>query len=140
MTALKWTHKSTRKLRAGSAAARDHASAERPSPDCSASMSIRSAPIGNAWPVRDHPDRDRQFRYLTRIRRWYLTHGLPVISVDPKKKELVGNFKNPGRCWRKTDRDVLDHDFAKDASGRGIPYGIYDRRSQCRICGDRHLP
>jgi hypothetical protein len=69
-----------------------------------------------------HLDRDRQFRYLTRIRRWYLTHGLPVISVNTKKKELVGNFKNPGRCWQNTDRDVLDHDFARQArSGFGFP-------------------
>ena len=87
-----------------------------------------------------HPDRDRQFRYLTRIRRWYLTRGLPVISVDTKKKELVGNFKNPGRCWRKADRDVLDHDFAKDASGRGIPYGIYDvgRNAGYVVIGTSH--
>jgi hypothetical protein len=125
MTSLKWTHKSTRKLRAG--------------------LRRRGVRIGRGTVARllrqqeyslrtnrkrlagtEDPDRDRQFRYLTRIRRWYLTHGLPVISVDTKKKELVGDFKNPGRCWRKTDREVLDHDFAKDASGRGIPYGIYD--------------
>jgi Rhodopirellula transposase DDE domain len=71
-------------------------------------------------------DRDRQFRYLTRLRRLYLTLGLPVISVDTKKKELVGDFKNPGRCWRRQDRIVLDHDFPSWALGRAIPYGIYD--------------
>jgi hypothetical protein len=71
-------------------------------------------------------DRDRQFRYLTQLRRLYLTLGLPVISVDTKKKELVGDFKNPGRCWRRRDRDVLDHDFPSWAVGRAIPYGIYD--------------
>jgi hypothetical protein len=71
-------------------------------------------------------DRDRQFRYLTRLRRLYLTLGLPVISVDTKKKEWVGDFKNPGRCWRRRDRDVLDHDFPSWAVGRAIPYGIYD--------------
>jgi len=71
-------------------------------------------------------DRDRQFRYLTRRRRLYRTLGLPVISVDTKKKEWVGAFKNPGRCWRRRDRDVLDHDFPRWAIGRAIPYGIYD--------------
>lgn len=73
-----------------------------------------------------HKDRDRQFRYLVRMRRLYLTRGWPVISVDTKKKEWVGDFKNPGRCWRHEDRRVLDHDFPSWAVGRAIPYGIYD--------------
>jgi hypothetical protein len=73
-----------------------------------------------------HKDRDRQFRYLTRLRRLYQTRGWPVISVDTKKKELIGDFKNPGRCWRRKDREVLDHDFPSWAVGRAIPYGIYD--------------
>jgi hypothetical protein len=71
-------------------------------------------------------DRDRQFRYLVRQRHRYLKHGWPVISVDTKTKELVGNFKNPGRCWRRQERAVLDHDFRRYAVGVGIPYGIYD--------------
>lgn len=71
-------------------------------------------------------DRDRQFRYLVRQRHRYLKHGWPVISVDTKTKELVGNFKNPGRCWRRRERVVLDHDFRRYAVGIGIPYGIYD--------------
>jgi Rhodopirellula transposase DDE domain len=74
----------------------------------------------------DDPDRDRQFRYLTRMRRLYRARGWPVISVDAKKKEWVGDFKNPGRCWRRKDREVLDHDFPSWAIGRAIPYGIYD--------------
>jgi hypothetical protein len=72
------------------------------------------------------PDRDRQFRYLTRLRRLYVTLGLPVMSVDTRKKELVGNFKNRGRCYRRQARDVLDQDFLRWAVGRAIPYGIYD--------------
>jgi hypothetical protein len=71
-------------------------------------------------------NRDRQFRYLTRLRNLYLTLELPVISVDTKKKELVGDFKNPGRCWRRKNRDVLDHDYPSWAIGRAIPFGIYD--------------
>jgi hypothetical protein len=71
-------------------------------------------------------DRDQQFRYLTRLRRMYVTLGLPVISVDTKKKEWLGNFKNPGRCWRDHDRDVLDHDYPSWAEGQAIPVGVYD--------------
>jgi hypothetical protein len=73
------------------------------------------------------PERDRQFRLLERRRRCFLGRGLPVLSVDAKKKEWVYNFKNPGRCWRREARDVLDPDFASDAVGRAIPYGIYDQ-------------
>jgi hypothetical protein len=72
------------------------------------------------------PDRDRQFRLLARRRRYFLGRGWPVISVDCKKKELVGNFKNSGRCWRRAALDVLDHDFPSLAVGRAIPYGVYD--------------
>jgi len=71
-------------------------------------------------------NRDRQFRYLARMRQLYLTLKFPVISVDAKKKELVGNFKNPGRRWRRESRDVLDHDFPSSAIGQAFPYGIYD--------------
>jgi hypothetical protein len=75
-------------------------------------------------------DRDRQFRRLTRLRRLYITLGLPVISVDTKKKEWIGNFKNPGRCWRQSDRDVLDHDYPSWASGQAIPVGVWDLARQ----------
>jgi hypothetical protein len=86
------------------------------------------------------PDRDRQFRYLTRMRRLYITLGLPVISVDTKKKELVGNFKNPGRSWRRRSRDVLDHDFPSWASGRAVPVGVYDlaRKDGYVLVGTSH--
>lgn len=85
-------------------------------------------------------DRDRQFRYLTRLRRLYITLGLPVISVDTKKKEWVGNFKNAGRCWRQQDRDVLDHDYPSWALGRAIPVGVYDvaYNDGCVLVGTSH--
>jgi hypothetical protein len=76
------------------------------------------------------PDRDRQFRYLTWLRRLYISRGLPAISVDTKKKELIGDFKNPGRAWRQQPRDVFDHDFPSWALGRAIPVGIYDLRER----------
>jgi hypothetical protein len=72
------------------------------------------------------PYRDQQFHLLGRRRRRFQRHNWPVISVDTKKKELVGNFKNSGRSWRCEDRDVLDHDFPTLAQGRAYPYGIYD--------------
>lgn len=72
------------------------------------------------------PERDRQFRHVARMRKLYLGKGLPVISVDTKKKELVGNFKNPGRTWRRRSRKVLDHDYPSWALGEAIPVGIYD--------------
>jgi hypothetical protein len=73
-----------------------------------------------------HPDRDRQFRYIGRLRRRFLKAGLPVISVDAKKKELVGDFKNAGRTWRREADSVNAHDFPQDASHRAAPYGVYD--------------
>jgi Rhodopirellula transposase DDE domain len=72
------------------------------------------------------PERERQFRPLIRLRRLYLTRGWPVISVDTKEKELIGPFKDPGRCWRKQPRAVFAHDFPRWAKGRGIPDGISD--------------
>jgi hypothetical protein len=75
---------------------------------------------------RQDPDRDRQMRYLARQRRAFLKAKKPVISVDCKKKELIGNFKNAGRTWRREARSVLSTDFPSDADGRAIPYGVYD--------------
>jgi hypothetical protein len=75
---------------------------------------------------RQDPDRDRQMRYLARKRRAFLKAKKPVISVDCKKKELIGNFKNPGHTWRREAREVLATDFPSEADGKAIPYGIYD--------------
>lgn len=72
------------------------------------------------------PDRDHQLRYLARLRRAFQRAGKPVISVDAKKRELVGNFKNAGRAWRQQPLDVLETDFRTDAKGIALPYGIYD--------------
>lgn len=72
------------------------------------------------------PERDRQMRYLARKRRAFLRAGFPVISVDTKKRELIGNFKNAGRAWRLRPLDVLEKDFPNAAAGVAIPYGIYD--------------
>jgi hypothetical protein len=79
---------------------------------------------------KPHPERDRQFGYLTRLRRRFEARGWPVLSVDTKKKELIGRFAQPGTQWREHAEAVFMHDFPSDAEGRAVPYGIYDPR--CR--------
>jgi hypothetical protein len=75
-----------------------------------------------------HDDRDAQFRYLAEQVRAMQRRGQPAISVDTKKKELVGDFKNPGREWRPTGdpEPVRVHDFLVPEQGKAIPYGVYD--------------
>jgi Rhodopirellula transposase DDE domain len=75
-----------------------------------------------------HPDRDAQFRYLLEQVRRFQKRGQPAVSVDTKKKELVGDFKNAGREWRPkgTPEPVRVHDFLIPEQGKAIPYGVYD--------------
>ena len=77
---------------------------------------------------KSHPDRDAQFRYINRQVKRYLSAKNPVISVDTKKKELVGNFKNGGQEWHKKGHpaEVNIYDFPDPNMPRAIPYGIYD--------------
>src|SRR5262249_53539799 len=75
-----------------------------------------------------HPDRDRQFAYIRSQRQRFAILGYPVISVDTKQKELIGNFKNPGRVWCRRAAEVNAHDFLDDAVARVIPYGLYEPR------------
>lgn len=70
--------------------------------------------------------RDEQMRHLTRIRKRFLKRKLPVLSIDCKKKELIGQFRNPGRTWRQQPLQVLETDFPSDAKGKAVPYGLYD--------------
>ncbi len=72
------------------------------------------------------PERDRQFRYLQGQRQEFRRQGLPIISVDSKKKELVGPFKNGGRIWSQAALPVNDHDFPSLAQGVALPRGLYD--------------
>ena len=75
-----------------------------------------------------HPDRNAQFEHINGKAQDCVARGVPVISVDTKKKELVGNFNNGGREWQpKGEPDLVDvHDFPSDAIGKAIPYGVYD--------------
>lgn len=75
-----------------------------------------------------HPDRDAQFEHINTKAQDCIDRGVPVISVDTKKKELVGNFKNGGREWQPQDEpELVDvHDFPSDAVGKAVPYGVFD--------------
>lgn len=73
-----------------------------------------------------HPDRNMQFEYIETQKQLFLRQGWPIVSLDGKKKELIGNFKNAGQAWRQTPEIVNDHDFESEAQGRVAPYGIYD--------------
>ena len=76
----------------------------------------------------DHPDRDAQFGYINRCIRRFQKRHQPVVSVDAKKRELVGNYRNPGHEWRPegTPQRVRTHDFRDKELGVAIPYGVYD--------------
>ena len=72
------------------------------------------------------PDRDVQFQYIFEQRTQHQTARQPALSIDGKKKELIGNFKNPGRIWGQEPERVNVHDFPQDAVGRAVPYGLFD--------------
>lgn len=125
VSGLRWTHKTTRRL------ARALRQQGFPVSHTTVARLLRQAGYSlrtnrKSLARTQDPDRDQQFRLIARQRRRFLRCGWPVLSLDTKKKELVGNFKNPGTCWRRQALPVLDHDFASDAAGRAIPYGIYD--------------
>lgn len=82
-----------------------------------------------------HAERDRQFQHIGEQRTDFRRSGDPRISVDTKKKERVGQFKNAGKAWRQEAEKVNDHDFPSDAQGRAAPYGVYDpQRNEGHIC------
>lgn len=125
MGGLRWTHKSTRNVAAELTRRRvpiSHVTAGRLMRDMKYSLRTNRKRLART----NDPDRDRQFQLLARRRQRFQREKHPVISIDCKKKELLGNFKNPGKTWRRHARDVLDHDFPSWADGRAIPFGIYD--------------
>lgn len=73
-----------------------------------------------------HPDRDEQFQHIDEQVEVFRSAGRPIISVDTKKKELIGDFKNPGQAWCQAAERVNVHDFLNDGLGRAVPYGVYD--------------
>ena len=127
MSPLRWTTKSTRHL-AGELTRQGH----RVGADTVGDL-LRAEGFslqGNAKTLEGqrHPDRDAQFRYINERVKAHQDTADPVISVDTKKKELVGQFANAGREWRPGGQPVLvnSHDFPQDSAGKAVPYGVYD--------------
>jgi hypothetical protein len=124
---LKWTTKSAQNL-AGELTARGHSCGK----DAVLRMLHRQgySTQGNSMTIegRQHPDRDGQFRYIGGRAREFLAAGDPVVSVDAKKKEQVGQYAQQGREWRPAGDPVRvrDHDFPDQELGKVTPYGIYD--------------
>jgi hypothetical protein len=127
MSLLVWTTKSTRNL-AGALTTGGHPVSDRTIARMLAGMGFSLQ--GNAKVVegRQHADRDAQFRYINGQVGQYVAAAAPVVSIDTKKKELVGDFKNGGREYQpaKTPEKVNVHDFPDKELGKAIPYGIYD--------------
>src|SRR5947207_4863375 len=127
MSPLRWTTLSTRHL-AGELTAQGH----RVSADTVADV-LREQGFslqGNAKTLegKQNPDRDAQFRYINEQVKTHHAAGEPVVSVDTKKKEIVGGFKNAGREWRPAGDPIQvdTHDFPDKELGKAVPYGIYD--------------
>jgi len=124
---LRWTCKSTRVL-AATLTAHHHPISHEKVAQLLRAMDYSLQSNRKTEEGADHPDRDAQFWHInTQVRR-ALRAGRPVISVDTKKKELIGNFANRGQQWRRTGApdEVGVHDFAAPDVPRAFPYGIYD--------------
>jgi hypothetical protein len=128
MTSLKWTRKTTRNISAelGKLGVRvSHTTVARLLVKLDYRLRVNHKKIAG----KSHPQRNTQFEYIAAQRRGCERRGIPLISVDTKKKEVVGPFKNPGAVWSCQARAVRDHDFRSDGVGMAIPYGIYDIRA-----------
>ncbi len=125
---LRWTCKSTRTL-AGELVHRQHPISHEKVAQYLRKLGYSLQGNRKTEEGEDHPHRDDQFRHINREVRQAIAQGWPVISVDTKKKELIGNFENKGRQWRrkKTADHVNGHDFPDPSVPRAYPYGIYDQ-------------
>jgi Rhodopirellula transposase DDE domain len=124
---LRWTTKSTRRL-AEQLTGQGHRIGADTVADLLRAEGFRLQANAKTLEGRQHPDRDGQFRYITEQAKAHQAAGDPVISVDTKKKELVGAYKNAGREWHRSGRPVAvsTYDFLDPAAGKAIPYGVYD--------------
>lgn len=103
---------------------------------CATTVGVLLKPLGYSLKTnvkrligKPHPDRDRQYRFIQRTKSLFIRHGQPVISVDAKKTELIGNFRNAGARYCQQADEVNVYDFPSDADGKAIPYGIYDAQT-----------
>lgn len=126
-TPLRWTCKSVRRL-AEELTAQGHRVGRTVVGELLAAMGYSLQANAKTLEGGDHPDRNAQFDHINRAVQARLVQGKPVISVDTKKKELIGSFKNPGRTWRPKGQPeaVRVYDFIDPALGRANPYGVYD--------------
>ena len=124
---LRWTSKSTTKL-ARELSTSGHPVSQRTVCDLLTGEGYSLQSVRKTREGAQHPDRDAQFQFLNAQVQAALKVGQPVISVDTKKKELVGDFKNAGQEWqkKKTPIKVRVHDFVDPALGKAAPYGVYD--------------
>jgi transposase len=127
MSPLRWTCKSTRQL-AEELSKQGHDVSEHLVRELLHEADYSLQANAKTLEGSHHPDRDAQFQYLSDQTREFLARGWPVVSVDTKKKELVGAFKNPGQEWRPKGQPetVNVHDFPDPQLGKAIPYGVYD--------------
>jgi hypothetical protein len=124
---LCWTSKSTRKL-AEELAAQGHAISHQTVAALLTDWGYSLQANRKTKEGHDHPDRDAQFEYIAQQVRAFQAEGQPVISVDAKKKELIGDFRNPGREWHRRGHpeEVRAKDFKDKELGKAIPEGVYD--------------
>jgi len=127
MSLLRWTSKSTRTI-AEELARRGHAVHANTVGRCLHDLGYSLQANRKTKEGPQHASRDEQFRYINRLVTAYIKAGDPVISVDTKKKELVGQFRNAGRTWRPRGAPVAVHvhDFPQLGQGKAVPYGAYD--------------
>jgi hypothetical protein len=127
MSPLRWTSKSTRTI-AEELARRGHGINAVTVGRCLSELGYSLQANVKAKEGPQHAERDEQFRYINRLVKACIKAGDPVISVDTKKKELVGEFRNAGRTWRPQGEPVRVnvHDFPHLGRGKAIPYGAYD--------------
>ena len=127
MSLLRWTSKSTRTI-AEELGKRGHRIDAVTAGRCLSGLGYSLQANAKTKEGPQHATRDEQFRYINRLVKGYIKAGDPVISVDTKKKELVGEFRNAGRTWRPRGEpvEVNVHDFPQLGRGKAVPYGAYD--------------
>ena len=127
MSPLRWTCKSTRQL-ATELSGQGHQVSHQKVAELLHDLRYSLQGTRKTMEGASHPDRDAQFAYLNEQVRAFQEHGQPVVSVDTKKKELVGEFTNKGREWQPAGQPerVRVHDFIDPDLGKAIPYGVYD--------------
>jgi hypothetical protein len=76
--------------------------------------------------LKEVENRNEQFEYIAKLRSYFVDNQLPVLSIDTKKKEMIGNFSRSGECYCTEAQEVYDHDFNSFADGTAVPHGIYD--------------